>query len=421
MINDKEMKKRFLRAILAILASRILRKYKPAVVAITGSVGKTSTKEAIAAVLGSHFPVRKTERNLNTEYGVPMAVIVITPPSSSLSITLVTRGILAACRQLLFRNSAYPKILILELGADRPGDIRYFIRWLKPSISVVTAIGEIPAHVEYYSGPEEIAREKSWIVRKLPKNGVAVLNDDDLVVSDMRNLTRARVRSFGFAEDADVRIVEYGIREDGIGFKLFSNGSFVPITLKGCLGKPHAYAAAAAAAVGLSLELNLVEIANALLLYQSPPGRMKLLEGIKRTRILDDAYNASPIAMHAALEALGELPAKRRIAVLGAMLEIGTYTYEAHEATGFLAATVADIIVTVGETAKIIAEGAKSKGFSPERLFHFDTSEEAGPRLQQMLTPGDTLLVKGSRAMHMEKIVKEIMAEPGRARELLVE
>lgn len=415
------MQKRLLRAILVILASRILHKYKPTVVVVTGSAGKTSTKEAIAAVLGRHFSVRKTERNLNTEYGVPLTIIGITPPGSSISPLLALRSVFAATRLLFFRDRAYPKVVILELGADRPGDIRYFVRWLKPLIAVVTAIGEIPVHVEYYSGPEEVAREKSWVVRKLPKHGVAVLNDDDLAVSEMRNVTKARVRSFGFAEDADVRIVEYAVREEGIGFKLFSNGSFVPIALRGCFGKPHAYAAAAAAAVGLAMELNLVEIADALLHYQAPPGRMKLLPGIKNTKILDDTYNASPVAMHAALETLGALAAKRRIAVLGTMREIGKYTFEAHEATGYLAAVYADIIVTVGDTAKIIAEGAKGKGFPGDRLFHFDTSEEAGPRLQEILAPGDLVLVKGSRAMHMEKIVEELMAEPGRAKELLVE
>jgi UDP-N-acetylmuramoyl-tripeptide--D-alanyl-D-alanine ligase len=414
------MHKRLLRAILAIFASRILRIYKPVVIVVTGSAGKTSTKEAIATVLAKHFAIRKTERNLNTEYGVPLTIIGITPPTSRVSIPIVMRSIFAACRQILFRNQHYPKVLVLELGADRPGDIRYFTRWLKPLIAVVTAIGEIPVHVEYYSGPEAVAREKSWVVRVLPKNGTAILNDDDLVVSDMRNLTKATVRTFGFAEDADIRIVEYGIREDGIGFKLFAEGSFVPIVLHDCFGKPHAYAAAAAAAVGLALGLNLVEIADALLSYQAPPGRMKLLKGIKDTRILDDTYNASPIAMHAALETLGALSAKRRIAVLGTMCEIGKYTYEAHEATGCLAATIADIIVTVGSTAKIIGEGAKGRGFDPSKLFHFDTAEEAGPHLQRLLLPGDLVLIKGSRAMHMEKIVEEIMAEPGRARELLV-
>lgn len=413
-------KQKLLRATLAFLASRILKKYRPKLIVITGSAGKTSTKEAISTVLGTQFSVRKTERNLNTEYGVPLSIIGVTPATSALTVPIVMRAVVYALRQIFVTEADYPKILVLELGADRPGDIRYFVKWLKPSIAVVTAIGEIPVHVEYYSGPEAVAREKSWVVRRLPRTGLAVLNDDDLVVSDMQNVTRARSRTFGFAEDADVRIVEYETREDGIGFKLYSNGTFVPITLRDCFGKPHAYAAAAAAAVGIEMGLNLVEIADALLKYQPPPGRMRLLEGIKGAKILDDTYNASPAAMHAALETLGELPAKRRIAVLGSMREIGKYTFEAHEATGFLAATVADILITVGDAGKIIGEGAKGKGFPAERMFHFESADLVGPKLQQMLEPEDLVLVKGSRAVHMEKIVEEIMANPERAGALLV-
>ncbi len=413
-------KKKILRTILAILASRILKKYKPKIIVVTGSNGKTSTKEAIAAVLSGHFVVRKTERNLNTEYGVPLTIIGIVPPGSAISLTIIIRSIIEGLKQIFFKNPDYPKVLILELGADRPGDIRYFVRWLKPSISVVTAIGEIPVHVEYYSGPEEVAKEKSWVVRALPKTGVVILNRDDLVVYEMKNLTKAQVKTFGFSEDADIRIVEYALYDKGIMFKILFKGSFVPITLRDCFGKPHAYAAAAAAAVGLSMNLNLVEIANSLLSYQPPPGRMRLIAGVKGSKILDDTYNASPLAMHAALETLASISARRKIAVLGSMREIGKYTYEAHQSIGDLAATVADIIITVGDHAKIILEGAKERGFPPENLMHYDRSEEVGLELQKIIDSGDLILIKGSRAMKMEKIVEEIMAEPEKAKELLV-
>jgi UDP-N-acetylmuramoyl-tripeptide--D-alanyl-D-alanine ligase len=274
-------------------------------------------------------------------------------------------------------------------------------------------MGEIPAHVEYYAGPEEVAEEDSWIVQALSKNGIAVLNRDDPAVWEMRELTKARVLSFGFAGEAHTRIAEYRVDfPDGISLKLFADGSFVPIRIQGCLGKPHAYAAAAAAAVGLAMDLNLVEIANALLSYQSPPGRMKLLRGIKDTWIIDDTYNASPIAMHAGLETLGVLSAKQKIVALGAMAEIGKFTRQAHEAVGFLAAEIADIIITVGDTAKIIGESAKSKNFPAKSLLHFDSAKEAGKYLQQIIVPGDVVLVKGSRALKMEQVVEEIIANP---------
>lgn len=406
--------------LLETLAALVLRIYKPSVVVITGSAGKTSAKEAISTVLGRHWKVRKTERNLNTALGVPLSIIGIEVESYSISFITVVRGILEALRLIALGRRPFPQVLVLELGADRPGDIRSFMKWIRPTISVVTAIGEIPVHVEYYSGPQEVAQEKSWIVRKTPKHGYAILNRDDEVVYEMKEKTKASVITFGFAEEADFRIVEYGLRENGIGFKLFHSGTYVPIRLNNCFGKPAAYAAAAASAVGVAMGLNLVEIADALIGYQPPPGRMRLLEGIKDTRIIDDTYNASPAAMHAAIETLDQLHGKRKIAVLGDMREIGKYSYEAHETAGFFAAGTCDYILTVGDSAKIIEEGAKQKGFDERRMMHFNDSHEVGPGLQEILEPGDLVLIKGSRSMHMEKIVEEIMAEPERAKELLV-
>lgn len=406
--------------ILEAAAGWVLRVYKPVVIVITGSAGKTSTKEAVSTVLERHWKIRKTERNLNTELGVPLTIIGAEIESYRVSFTTVTRGIAEALCLIVFRQKTFPQALVLELGADRPGDIKSFMRWIKPTISVVTSVGEIPVHVEYYSGPQEVAQEKSWIVKKTRKDGYAILNRDDEVVYEMKEKTKANVITFGFAEEADFRIAEYGFRENGIGFKLFHKGTFVPIRLNNCFGKPAAYAAAAASAVGVAMGLNLVEIADALLGYQPPPGRMRLLGGVKGTRIIDDTYNASPSAMHAALETLDQISSKRKIAVLGDMREIGKYSYEAHETVGFFAAGICDYIFTVGDSAKIIQEGARKKGFDEKRMMHFNESVEAGSKLQEILESGDLVLVKGSRAMRMEKIVEEIMAEPERAKELLV-
>jgi len=422
------MKRKILQRVLTLLAAKILSKYKPRIVAVSGSVGKTSTKEAIASVLTKHFRIRKTEQNFNTEIGVPLTIIGVEPkhaPKFSDYITALWRGVFL----LASKKSDYPEVLILELAADRPGNIRWFAKWLKPDVTVITAIGEIPVHVEYYSSPQEVAAEKSWLVHATSPYGTVILNRDDLAVWEMHSRTKARILSFGFVPESDFRIAEYSLLTEesassgvpeGIGFKLFRRGTFVPFRLKNTYGKPQSYAAAAAAAVAETFDINLVETADALLDYQPPAGRMHIIKGIKNTWILDDTYNASPASMHAALETLDGIPSKRKIAALGDMREIGKFTFEAHQAIGYLAGEICDILVTVGDTAKIIGEGAKEKGFPAEKIFSFETSKEAGEKLRELLRTGDLVLVKGSRAVHMENAIKSIMSEPERAGELLV-
>jgi UDP-N-acetylmuramoyl-tripeptide--D-alanyl-D-alanine ligase len=182
----------------------------------------------------------------------------------------------------------------------------------------------------------------------------------------------------------------------------------VPVRLDNVFGKVQSYAAASAACIGLIFGLNLVKISEALKSYQPASGRMKLLPGVKSSLILDDSYNASPLSMHAALETLKGLPAKRRIAVLGDMLEIGRYSMEAHERMGRIAAKAASILVTIGPRAKFIAEGAKEAGLNRRNIFSFETAEDACETVGQLLKKGDLVLLKGSHSMNLEKVVAEV-------------
>ncbi|MBI1974817.1 MAG: hypothetical protein HYS57_00475 [Parcubacteria group bacterium] len=403
------MPRKILEQLLRVIAKAVLFRYQPAVIAVTGSVGKTSTKEAVAVVLRQKFSVRKSERNLNTAVGVPLTILggVDAKRNPFLWLRNLWRGL----RYLLGR-STYPSILVLELGADRPGDIRDLVAWVKPEVGVVTAIGEIPVHVEFYSGTQAVAEEKSYVVKALPQEGWAILNFDDLAVYAMKEVTRAKVLTFGFGEGADIKISDYSVRMQGITFRLEYSGSFVPVRLNECFGKPQAYAAAAAAAVGITRGLNLVEVAEMLADYKSLPGRMKLYKGVKETWIIDDTYNASPLSTHAALETLRDFPATRRIAVLGDMLEIGKFTTEAHETVGHFAATFCDHIVAVGARAFFIKEGALARDFPPDRILYFSDSQVATKPVELLLQPGDAVLVKGSRSMKMERVVQEIVASP---------
>lgn len=394
-----------------MLAKLTIRKYQPGIIGITGSVGKTSTKEAVYTVLRSFRSVRVSSGNFNNEIGLPLTIL---GDWNKVGRTLFwCRVILASIFRLIFRVE-YPELLILEYGADRPGDIKYLLEIAKPQIGVVTAIGDIPVHVEFYSGPDAVAREKGKLIEALTVTGFAILNFDDEAVLEMKERTRAHTITFGFGDGADLRITNFENqmtadgRPAGIAFKLEYGGSFVPIRLEDSFGKAQAYAAAAAAAVGLAFGANLVRVAEALSYYQAPEHRMKLLVGIKGAYIFDDSYNASPLSMHAAINTIKSLGNPRKLAVLGDMLEIGKYTIEAHEEIGRMAAKVFDILITVGARAKFIAESAYKSGLPRKKIFTFDTVEEAKIAVQDLLKKGDLVLVKASRAIGLEKIIEEI-------------
>ena len=258
---------------------------------------------------------------------------------------------------------------------------------------------------------------------------MAILNYDDLSIRMVGDELSENIKTlyYGFGEGADIKINNYELKMDdfekgkfGISFKLEHEGSNVPIKLKRVLGKQQCFIAAAAASVGLYFGLNLVEISSALGKYRSLAGRTKLLQGVKNTWIIDDSYNASPLATIASLELLEEFPG-RKIAVLGDMLELGQDTEIAHRQVGKKAASVVDLLFVVGSRSVFIADQARQQGLDQDQIFEFSQSSEAGVPLQEKIQPGDIILIKGSRSIHMEKITKEIMAHPEEADRLLVQ
>ncbi len=410
------------------MARATMRKYGPMVIGVTGSVGKTSTRMAIYAVLKNKFSVRTAEKNYNNEIGVALTILGV--PHGGRNVLKWAGGIARAATRAMIRDSSYPGILVLEYGVDRPGDMDYLLSLARPDIAVVTAMGEVPAHVEFFESPEEVAREKAKLVSALRREGFAILNHDDYAVYDMKGRTKAHVMTYGQEAHAEMRIVNYELRSGkdaelgdvpvGISFKIDYKGSVVPVRLNDTFGMPAATAAAAAAAVGIALKMNLVDISGALHGYVPPAGRMRSIKGNKHSFILDDTYNASPEAMRAALDTLGALPAKRKIAVLGDMLEIGTYTEQAHRSVGDAVAQFVDVLVTVGARAKFIADEASARGLDRVKIFTFDNARSAGRALDPMIRAGDLILVKGSQGMRMEHVVEEIMARPEQADKLLV-
>jgi UDP-N-acetylmuramoyl-tripeptide--D-alanyl-D-alanine ligase len=419
---------KFLEIILRRLAKSTLKKYKPQVIGITGSVGKSSTKEAVLAVLKTKKRVRANQGNLNNELGLPLTILGdynYYREDSNNKIGFWIKVIFFGIGGLLRTRSDYPETLILEYGANKPGDIEYLLKIAKPDIAIITAISEVPVHVEFYQNPEALAREKARLVSALSAKGLAVLNYDDEIVMKMKEKTRSRVVTFGFEKGADIRAINFenqaeGMRPIGLSFKIEHGGSAVPVKMANIFGRSYVYNMLAAAAVGLENNMNLVEIASALILYRPLPGRMRLVKGEKDTWILDDTYNAAPASTEEALEALKSLPARRKVAVLGDMAQLGEYSVQSHEAVGKKAATVADIIITVGNRARFIAEASRKKGFPKNNIYSFDNSDDAKTIVEQIIKEGDLILIKGSQVTRMEKIVMEIMAEPGKAKDLLV-
>jgi len=408
-----------LKKILAILAKLTLWRYKPQIVGITGSVGKTSTKEAVAQVLRTNFTVRATPGNYNNEIGVPLTII--NEHSAGRNGLIWLWVILKAVIKLIAVN--YPKILVLEIGTDRPGDIARLLDLIGTvNVGVLTDIGI--SHLEFFAHPQELAKEKLTLIKKLPRQSTAILNFDNPKVLEGKNFTKAEIIGYGFSEQSNIIISDFQIIDSagtlGANFKIHHKGTVLPFFLPGVLGKPAAYAAAAAAAVGVKFNINLVAASEALKNYSSPPGRLRLIGGIKHTQIIDDTYNAAPDSTFAALETLVNIARGRKLAALGGMAELGSKTDSGHrEVAGKIMESQVDQVFLVGENAKIIQDELNKRKFSG-RVFWFSTSDEAGIPIQNALIEGDTVLIKGSQSARMEKIVKEIMAEPLLADTLLV-
>lgn len=407
---------KILETIIAFLARLTIRRFSPLVIAVTGSAGKTSAKEAIAAVLDDFFRVRKSSANFNNELGVPLAILgnyrQITKPTALFWVKVFGN---ALWRLIFGRVVFYPQVLVLEYGADKPGDITRLCQIAQPRIAVVSAIGKTPVHVENYSGgAEAVAREKGNILSFLSASSLAVINGDDPWAENLKKRTRARIRSFGVAPSCDMKIsqprhIQEEGKIEGISFKLESGGSTVPVKILSVFSFSHAYAAAIAACVAQELEVNLVIVSEKLESRYAPiSGRSVIFSGVKNSQIIDESYNSSPIALQAALEALSCLTKKRKIAVLGDMMELGSFTIAAHEEAGKQAARSCDILFVVGERAHILGESALSSGMKKSAVHFFSTASEAALELQATLLPGDVVLVKGSRVIGLDKVVEEI-------------
>lgn len=419
----KSIFKSLIVAILTIEAKLLLKRAKPTIIAVTGNVGKTSTKDAVYHAIKGKVRARKSEKSYNSEIGVPLSVLGL--DNAWQNPIHWTKNILDGLFHCLFPGD-YPEVLVLEMGVDRPGDMKRLASWIKPDVVVLTRLPEVPVHVEYFNSPEEVVDEKLALVEALKDNGLLVYNNDDEKIRDV--VSTVRQRSVGYSRYSESKfkvngdeVIYEGGAPKGLTFNLVSAKGTAEFSLLGAVGVSHTYNFAAATAVADYFDMEPKEAARALRDFVPPPGRMRLVSGIKDTVIIDDAYNSSPTALERALSTLKEIKGfNRKIAVLGDMLELGRFSINEHTRVGAQAAECCHLLLTVGVRARSIAEGALAAGMSEKNILQYDDSKRAAGELQNLLKAGDLVLIKGSQGMRMERIVEEIMAEPEKAGEVLV-
>lgn len=404
---------------LKLLAKLIIFRHKPKIIGITGSVGKTSTKEFVYQVLSKKFRVRKNIKNYNNEIGLPLTIIGMESPGRSISgwIKLFFKSL-----EVLFKKD-YPEILVLEMGIDKPGDMAYLLSIAKCDVGILTKVGY--SHLEYFKTMDKVREEKGLLVKSLGETDWAVLNYDDENVRSLAKETKANVLTYGSNDLAIVKAQNIQFRKVGSSIEsdfdvVYKN--IVHADLEGLVGKPVVEASLAAVCVGLIFNIDLADIISSLTEIKPIPGRMNFITGQKSSIIVDDTYNASPQSTIAALNTVKEISAAgRRIAVLSDMLELGNKAEEGHREVGRRAAELGfDILIAVGRDSYFTALEAKIAGMDPNNVFYFKEHGEVPKFLVDLIQPADLILVKGSQGMRMEKIVKAIMAEPDKAKELLV-
>lgn len=352
------------------------------VIGITGSTGKTTTKEFVTAVLGSRLRVTSTKGNRNNEIGVPLTVM---------------------------DAGAVTDVLVVEMGMRGKGQIAELCEIARPTIGLVTNVGA--SHVEFLGSLESIASAKAELVEAIPEDGVVFLNGDDAFTEMLALSSRAPVVRYGLAEACDIRAVEIELdTESRASFTIVAQGARIPVSLS-VPGRHNVYNALAATALGLHLGLEPEAISEALAGATAGEMRMQVFTSATGIHVINDAYNANPTSMRAAVETLANMTtAERRVAVLGDMAELGSLAELAHFNIGEeIAGLPIDALITVGERAARIADGARAGGMDPGNIRPCATADEASEVLDDELEPGDVVLVKASRVMGLERVVEGIV------------
>jgi len=412
------MIKKILQKIIAGFARRVIIKYQPKIVAITGSVGKTSAKEAAVLAVASLEGVRAAKKNFNNEFGVPLAILGIENyPGRNIFHWLDV--FIHAIGLTLYHSKTYPKILILEYGADKPGDISYLCGMAKPDVAVITEVGT--AHREFYKSNEDILKEKISIFKYLKKGGTAIVNgDNEKLWRALQECNATEKIAYGVGENNGVRFAPLE-NSDGLVGKIYVGEAAVPINFKNLYGWRQVLAPLAGLAIALALGQDKLSAIQGISDYDLPAGRGRKLVGVKENILIDDTYNASPEAVMAGFESIKDIRNMRPLVlVLGDMLELGEEAVVSHQKIGQEVARLKPaVFVAVGEFINYVVLSAIETDFSKENIFAFGDSVSAGEFIKDRLEPGSLVYLKGSQGMRIEKITKMLLADPARDSHLL--
>lgn len=397
--------KQFVIFLLSALSKLYLALKKPKVIAITGSVGKSTTKLAIAKVLGVKYKVHYHPGSYNSEFGVPLTLFDLRAPDNAKN-PIGWLQLFFKMVAKIFQRPSY-EMVVLEMGADQPGDIANLTSYIKPNIGVITAIQ--PVHTEKMINLETIFEEKSILAHRSQK---VVLNGDDQRLRQLAtSLDNKPLKTYGFGEDADWQWSDPRFSDLGVSAQL-RHGQFTSRIQTKMIGVHSLYALAAAAAVAEELGVSESDIVSQLMKIEPMPGRLQMLRGKKQSQLLDDSYNASPQAVLQAIKTLKELPPRKKIAILGSMNELGELGPQAHKAVGAECVDL-DLLVTLGIDAKqYLAPGAIEAGLSSNKVKTFDDPYSAGEFVLEHLNKDTVVLVKGSQnGVFSEEALKVLLAD----------
>lgn len=417
----KTLFKKIIYTILKWEAILVLRRFKPCIIGVAGSVGKTSTKDAIYAALKDFIVIRKNQKSFNSEIGVPLTILGLETGWNSPKIWLINiyKGF-----KVIFSKD-YPEWLVLELGTDRPGDMKKLISWITLDYAVFTRFPDVPVHAQYFKKAGDVNEEDAQMMFGLKKEGVLILNTDDAKIAELELKSTFKTLWYGFnavKNGVAVSHVEVQYENEkviGQNIKVNFGSNSVPFMITGALGVQHVYPILASLVVAKDLGINALDVLQALSSYTVPVGRMNILEGVEGITLIDDSYNASPIAVKLALETLAQLKVDTKIAVLGDMAELGKYSQAEHKKIAhLLKENKISHLITYGPESEAIVEEANLIGI--KNVCNALSHKNAADTVLKWVKGNTVVLIKGSQSTRMEKISYELLLDKHKAKKVLV-
>ncbi len=402
--------------VLTLESRIIIWKYNPKIIAITGNLGKTSAKEAVFSVLSEEVRVRKSEKSFNSEIGIPLTIIGLKNAWRNPFRWL--KNILIGLKVILY-SPDYPKWLVLEVGADKPGDIEKVSKWLPVDIAVITIIPKEPVHLENFKDRNHLVKEKFYIVDAVKKGGLLIMDHSNLVGFGKQNRD-IHLLTYGFETESNIVASDYHINYEnknidiplGIFFHLDYKGHTLPVRMNNVFGKQNVFSVMVSILVADAVGVGILNAIEKLKNFKSIPGRFNILLGKNNSIIVDDTYNSSPSALRLAIENINDIRCKgKKIAVLGDMLELGPKEKESHFELGLILPQVFEILILVGKRAKFFGEGALSSKMNKENIYYFKDNSTVSSFLLDILKEGDLVFLKGSQGIRLEKVVSGIVLD----------